>query len=199
MAGLFDRDCVFVAGSTAESNWPKAFLPEVVFIGRSNVGKSSLLNALVKRKSLARTSSKPGHTRQFNFFRLDEKLHLVDVPGYGYARISKDEQYNWKKHLQAYVTKRRTLKRVYLLIDSRHPPKESDKELIIWLNAVGISTCIVLTKADKAKKSALTEHVEQVNEIIANHGILYPEAIITSADKKEGIDALRHNIKDVMK
>ena len=154
---LFAGEVRFVAGVADEGGMPPAGLPEVAFAGRSNVGKSSLINALTGRKSLARTSQTPGHTRQLNFFALGERLMLVDLPGYGYAKASKEASASWRRLLHAYLRGRPTLRRVILLVDARHGLKASDDEMMKALDGAALGFQIVLTKADQCGEAALAD------------------------------------------
>ena len=152
---LFARECGFVAGVADEAALPPGSLPEIAFVGRSNVGKSSLVNALTGRRMLARTSNTPGRTRQLNFFALDGRLMLVDLPGYGYAAASKSAIQGWTRLTQNYLRGRSSLRRVYLLIDSRHGLKPVDHDVMQMLDDAAVSYHVVLTKADKPKKTEL--------------------------------------------
>jgi len=162
----------FLTSAALPSQFPGSNLREIAFVGRSNVGKSSLLNSLVNRKNLARTSSTPGKTRQINFFRINERFNFVDLPGYGYAKVSKDERESWRRTIEAYITTRKQLSLVVSLIDIRHDPTALDIELAGWLESLGRDFVIVLTKADKVKKGAVAERVRQVREMFSDHGHL---------------------------
>jgi GTP-binding protein len=185
---LFSKPIRFVAGVATMEQFPELTLPEVAFIGRSNVGKSSLLNALVNNQSLARTSSTPGHTRQLNFFNLNDVLHLVDVPGYGYAKAGKKEVKAWQGLLFDYLRGRKQLARAFMLIDARHGAKEADLAMLKRLDEAAVSYQFVLTKADKA------EDLERVREALialaAKHPAAFPGVVTTSAHEKQGMDAL---------
>ena len=166
-------------------------MPEIAFAGRSNVGKSSLLNALTGRRTLARTSNTPGRTRQINFFDLDRRLMLVDLPGYGYAEAPKNEIRRWTASLRGYLRTRTTLCRVCLLVDSRHGIKEIDHPLMQMLDEWGVSYQVVLTKTDKTGAGALALIAERTAAELAAHTAAYPEIHLTSAVKRYGITALR--------
>src|SRR3954463_10375 len=146
---LFAQECKFIWGAADQANLPEATLPEIAFAGRSNVGKSSLVNALTGRRTLARTSNTPGRTRQLNFFVLADSLMLVDLPGYGYAEASKSAKRGWPRWMQHYLRPRSSLRRVCLLLDSRHGLKEPDRALMTLCDAAGLSYQAVLTKIDK--------------------------------------------------
>ena len=172
---------------------PKDGRPEVAFAGRSNVGKSSLINALTGRTSLARVSVTPGRTRELNFFSLgkDGALYLVDMPGYGYARASKSEVKGWTRLIRDYLKGRRELKRVFLLIDARHGIKPNDTETMKMLDEAAVSYQVVLTKADKPKASELAALQEKIAGDLAKHPAAYPQILTTSARMGSGIDELR--------
>jgi GTP-binding protein len=188
---LFAGDARFVAGASEASTLPRDALPEIAFAGRSNVGKSSLLNALTGRRTLARISNTPGRTRQINFFDLGGRVMLVDLPGYGYAEAPKTEIRRWTALLRAYLRSRSTLRRVCLLIDSRHGLKEIDLPLMEMLDTSGVSYQVVLTKTDKAGAGALALIADRTAAVLATHTAAHPEIHLTSATKRHGITALR--------
>ena len=188
---LFAQDCAFVTSAADLEGLPVARLPEVAFAGRSNVGKSSLVNALTGRRALARTSNTPGRTRQINFFRLRDALMLADLPGYGYARAAKSEIRSWTALVHAYLRGRSTLRRVCLLIDSRRGTKESDELVIQVLDAAAVSYQIVLTKCDKTKPGELARIEEATAERIARRAAAHPEIVRTSALRPDTVAALR--------
>ena len=163
----------------------------MAFARRSNVGKSSLLNALTSRKALARTSKTPGRTQQINLFRLNEKLLLVDLPGYGYARASKGDVERWTELVTLYLKRRATLKRVLLLVDARHGLKEVDRDLLRLLDVAGVSYQIVLTKVDKMKPDELAASLHETEREARTHGAAHPEVVVTSAKTGNGIPQLR--------
>jgi GTP-binding protein len=188
---LFAREARFVAGASEACTLPRDSLPEIAFAGRSNVGKSSLLNALTGRRALARTSNTPGRTRQINFFDLGGRMMLVDLPGYGYAEAPKNEIMRWTASLRGYLRTRTTLCRVCLLIDSRHGIKEIDHPLMQMLDESGVSYQVVLTKTDKTGAGALALIAERTAAELASHTAAHPEIHLTSAVKRYGIAALR--------
>jgi GTP-binding protein len=173
---------------------PEPALPEIAFAGRSNVGKSSLLNALTNRKTLARTSNTPGRTRELNFFDLAGRLMLVDLPGYGYARAPKTEIARWNTTLRDYLRGRPNLQRACLLVDSRHGIKDVDREMMTMLNASAVVYRVVLTKADKPKSAEIARLIEAVATEMSNHPAALPEPIVTSARKGIGIDELQADL-----
>jgi GTP-binding protein len=190
---LFKGPCTFVKGVVAIDGLPLDGKPEIAFAGRSNVGKSSLINALTGQKSLARVSVTPGRTRELNFFTLgkDDVLYLVDMPGYGYARASKAEVKGWTRLIRDYLKGRRELKRVFLLLDARHGLKDSDRETMTLMDEAAISYQAVLTKADKPKAAELAKIIEAVSAELAKRPAAYPEVIVTSARTGAGVPELR--------
>jgi len=188
---LFSAECRFVAGATDPSILPPVGLPEVAFAGRSNVGKSSLINALTGRKTLARTSNTPGRTQQINFFSLADRLLLVDMPGYGYAKASRKEVKEWQGLATLYLKGRPSLRRVLLLIDARQGLKESDEQVMRQLDESAQSYQLVLTKTDKLKPAALAALRERIAAQAARHPAAHPDLVATSAVTGEGISILR--------
>jgi GTP-binding protein len=188
---LFANQCRFVGAAASQDGFLEAGPPEVAFAGRSNVGKSSLVNALTGRTTLARISRTPGRTRQINFFLLGTRLYLVDLPGYGYAQASKREIAAWTGLVRAYLKGRPTLRRVCLLVDARHGLKPPDLELVAMLDAAAVSYQVVLTKSDKARPGALEGHLEALRSELARHPAAHPEVSVTSARRGDGIPELR--------
>jgi GTP-binding protein len=188
---LFASEARFVAGAAEPAALPRESLPEIAFAGRSNVGKSSLVNALTGRRVLARISNTPGRTRQINFFDLGGALMLVDLPGYGYAEASKLAITRWTGLVRRYLQNRAALRRVCLLIDSRHGIKDIDRPLLHMLDRAGVSYQAVLTKIDKLGPAALTETAARVAAELAAHTAAHPELHLTSAEERRGIEALR--------
>ncbi|HEV2300476.1 MAG TPA: ribosome biogenesis GTP-binding protein YihA/YsxC [Stellaceae bacterium] len=191
---LFTKECRFVAGAAAAAGLPRAGLPEIAFAGRSNVGKSSLVNALVGQRALARTSDTPGRTRQINFFELGGRLMLVDLPGYGYAAASKRLVEEWTSLVRHYLATRAALRRLCLLIDARHGIKEIDRPLIAMLDELAVSYQIVLTKSDKIGAEELARVAAGVTAELATRRAAHPEIHLTSALKARGIAALRASL-----
>ena len=191
---LFARDVTFMLSAVSLDTLPPARLPEICFAGRSNVGKSSLINALTNRKGLARASNTPGRTRELNYFNVDERLFVVDLPGYGYAKASKSDIARWTKLTRQFLFGRASLRRVFLLIDSRHGVKESDLELMGMLDETAVTYQLVLTKVDKLKKGELEKVLAKTMKVIAKRPAAFPEIICTSSEKKRGLDELRAEI-----
>ncbi len=188
---LFARDCRFVTGAAHLAQVPDDALPEVAFGGRSNVGKSSLVNALTGRKTLAKASNTPGRTRQLNFFNLGGRLCLADLPGYGYARASKSEIRIWTELTRSYLKGRASLRRACLLIDSRHGIKDGDRDAMKLMDDAAVVYQVVLTKCDKIKAGALTHMEEKTAAEISTRVAAHPEIIATSARSGQGIPELR--------
>jgi GTP-binding protein len=190
----FARPWRFVMGVAKIDGLPPAEGVEVAFAGRSNVGKSSLINALVGQKALARTSNTPGRTRELNFFTAEEGIVIVDMPGYGYARAPKSEVKEWTRLVFDFLRGRVNLRRVYVLIDARHGIKENDKEALAVLDKAAVSYQIVLTKCDKDKPAELDAVIAATRAAIARRPAAHPEVIATSSTTGAGIDLLRAEI-----
>ena len=191
---LFAQECTFVTGAASLDGLPPDRLPEVAFAGRSNVGKSSLINALAGRKSLARTSNTPGRTRQINFFDLGGRLMVVDLPGYGYARAPKTEVMGWTRLMQDYLRGRAGLRRLCLLVDGRHGLKPSDEALMALLEAAAVTYRTVLTKADKLSATALAARIDETERQLRSRTAAMPEVLATSAHKGRGVTELRADL-----
>jgi GTP-binding protein len=191
---LFARPVEFVMGAVSLEALPPPDLPEVAFAGRSNVGKSSLINALVSRHRLARTSGDPGRTREVNFFLLDGRLRLADLPGYGFAKVSRGAARRFQDLGRAYLRGRANLKRVYLLIDARHGLKAGDDEALDALDQAAVSYQIVLTKTDKLKAAEVDEITSATLARIAKRAAAFPRVVATSAEGGNGLAELRAEI-----
>jgi GTP-binding protein len=188
---LFAQECEFLRGAANLDGIPASDLPEVAFVGRSNVGKSSLVNALTGRKTLARVSNTPGRTREINFFRLGGRLILADLPGYGYARVSRTDSERWTELIFAYLRGRANLRRAVLLIDSRRAPMAQDIEVMDLLDRSAVSYQMVLTKVDKLKPGERAEVETKTEAESRRHPAAHPELISTSAVSGGGIPTLR--------
>lgn len=188
---LFAGPVEFVKGVVAMSGLPAADRLEVCFAGRSNVGKSSLINALTGRKTLARASNTPGRTQEINYFALGEQRYLVDLPGYGYAEAPVAIVAKWQALLKQYLAGRQTLRRAFVLIDARHGVKAVDAEILTLLDRSAVTFQVVLTKVDKINRTEREAVIEQVKGALAKHPAAYPEIVVTSSEKGEGIETLR--------
>lgn len=189
---LFAGPCEFVFGAT--DALPESKLPEVAFVGRSNVGKSSLINALTNRKTLARVSQTPGRTRQINFFELGSRLMLVDLPGYGFAKASRAEAELWQRSIFAYLSGRANLQRVVLLIDARRGIMDTDADAMALLDKAAVSYVAVLTKIDTVKPAELAAAQQALEAALKSHAAAYPAIFAASAQTGAGLDALRMHI-----
>ena len=188
---LFSKPCDFVMGGASLEALPPTNLPEIAFAGRSNVGKSSLVNALTGKSTLAKASNTPGRTRQMNFFNLADLLMLVDLPGYGYAKAPKTEVREWTHLVKDYLTGRPNLRRVLLLIDSRHGLKEADLGIMKLLDVAAVPYQVILTKSDKIKAAELAQVTEETLLALKKRPAAHPKIIATSSEKKDGIEPLR--------
>lgn len=191
---LFAKECLFVAGTATLDRLPPPALPEVAFAGRSNVGKSSLINALTGRNALARTSNTPGRTQQLNFFDLGRRLMLVDLPGYGYAQAPKEQVAGWNRLVDDYLRGRVVLKRAFVLIDSRHGLKDADRDVMTMLDKAAVTYQIVLTKTDKIKPAALAAVSAEVGAEVSRRPAAHPIVMASSSENGDGIPELRAEI-----
>lgn len=194
---LFAGPCDFLRGVRTAPDLPPFALPEIAFAGRSNVGKSSLLNALTGRSTLARTSVTPGRTQEVNFFDLGGRLILADLPGYGFARAPKTEIARWSRLIDAYLKGRPTLRRVCLLIDARHGLKPPDLDKMRLLDVAAVAYLVVMTKADKVKPAELAGRCREVEQALARRPAAYPALIATSAVTGAGLPELRAHLADL--
>ncbi len=188
---IFAGACDFVWGATDMNNLPNPDFAEVAFAGRSNVGKSSLVNALTGRTTLAKVSNTPGRTQQLNFFNLGGHMYLVDMPGYGYAKVSKDVRDNWDSLIFDYLRGRPNLRSVLIMIDSRHGLKDSDLHLMGMLDKAAVNYRIVLTKADKSSAKELEAVQEKILVVLKKHPAAFPVIYATSSEKNQGLETLR--------
>jgi GTP-binding protein len=192
---LFARPWVFLKGCVRVSDLPADDVVEVAFAGRSNVGKSSLINALVGQRALARTSNTPGRTQELNLFAPEEGgVRIVDMPGYGYAQAPKPAVEKWNKLIHQFLRGRPNLRRVYVLVDARHGPKANDATVMNELEKAAVSYQVVLTKCDKITEKSLEVVIERTQSFIAKRPAAHPELVITSSEKNLGIDILRAEI-----
>ncbi|WP_372612402.1 ribosome biogenesis GTP-binding protein YihA/YsxC [Aquicoccus sp.] len=195
---LFAGETAFLKGVVAMSGLPPADRIEVCFAGRSNVGKSTLINALTGRKGLARASNTPGRTQEINFFTAGPDHYLVDLPGYGYANAPLPVVEKWQKLLKQYLSGRQSLRRAFMLIDARHGIKDVDEEIMNRLDTSAVTFQCVLTKSDKLKAGERDRILGQVRESLAKHPAAFPEIVLTSAEKGEGIATLRAIIAELV-
>jgi len=194
---MFAGETEFVKGVVAMDGLPEADRPEVCFAGRSNVGKSSLINALTGRKGLARASNTPGRTQEINYFTVGESHYLVDLPGYGYANAPIPVVEKWQRLLKNYLRGRVTLRRAFVLVDARHGIKTVDEEIMALLASAAVTFQCVMTKTDKLKKGELDKVLEQVRSKLQKFPSAYPEMVLTSSEKGEGIETLRAIISGI--
>ena len=194
---LFAGEVEFLKGVVAMSGLPPDDRIEVCFAGRSNVGKSSLINAITGRKALARASNTPGRTQEINYFTLGDERYLVDLPGYGYANAPVAVVEKWQALLKQYLSGRASLRRAFVLVDSRHGIKPVDEEIMSLLDRSAVTFQVVLTKADKIKPSEYERLLDQVRGKLSKHPAAYPELVLTSSDKGDGIATLRSIIAGI--
>ena len=191
---LFAQQTDFLKGVVAIDGLPADDRIEICFAGRSNVGKSTLINALTGRKALARTSNTPGRTQEINFFTAADSHYLVDLPGYGYANAPLPIVEKWQRLLKKYLSGRRSLRRAFVLIDARHGVKSADEEILSLLDSAAVTFQCVLTKADKIKIHEQEALLQQVRDALSKHPAAYPELILTSSEKGMGVETLRATI-----
>lgn len=191
---LFAQECVFIRGAESTASLPDPIFPEIAFVGRSNVGKSSLINAVLGRRALARVSHTPGRTQQLNFFLLGKKMYVVDMPGYGYAAVSKTKLKLFSQLILDYLKGRVPLKRVFLLIDSRHGLKPPDLSVMETLDKSAISYQLILTKTDKCSPTHLEQLSISLTETLKTHPAAFPVLLSTSSVDKSGIEQVRETI-----
>jgi GTP-binding protein len=195
---LFSRPVTFILGVAQLEQLPPEDKIEICLAGRSNVGKSSLFNAITGRKDMARTSNTPGRTQQLNYFDLDGALNIVDLPGYGFAKAPKDIVDTWQNVIKQYLRGRVTLRRVFVLIDSRHGFMKADLEMMKMLDEAAVSYQIVLTKADKLKKGQMEKRIREVVEAVKKHPAALSQLFATSSEKGTGLEALRAEIATLL-
>jgi GTP-binding protein len=191
------KEARFIISNTDLDKCPRPDKPEYAFIGRSNVGKSSLINMLTNRRSLAKISGKPGKTRVINHFLINDQWYLVDLPGYGYASVSLKERKKWEKFIYKYILLRQNLYCLFVLIDSRHKPHEIDLKFIEWLGISSIPFCLVFTKTDKLKKGELEENIKYYKEKMLETWEYMPPLFTTSVKDREGREEILKYIEDI--
>lgn len=195
---LFAQETRFELGVVSLNTMPEPGLPEIAFAGRSNVGKSSLINALVGRNNIARTSNTPGRTQEINFFDLGGRMRMVDLPGYGFAKVPKEKVEQWTRLIKGYLRGRVILRRVCVLVDSRHGLKDVDKQIMTLLDDAGVGYQIILTKSDKISATALQQVVEGTAGALKKHPAAHPEVWPTSSEKGLGIPELRASLAQIV-
>ena len=191
------KSASFVISKPHWKDCPKPTMPEYAFIGRSNVGKSSLINALCNHKGLAKTSSTPGKTQLINHFLINENWYLCDLPGYGYAKVSKKSREEWGKMIKGYILNRKNLMNTFVLIDSRHKPQQIDIDFMIFLGENGIPFSIIFTKSDKIKQKELGKNIKNFEEELYKYWEEIPPYFITSAEKKTGKKGVLNYIQQI--
>ncbi|MES2455580.1 MAG: ribosome biogenesis GTP-binding protein YihA/YsxC [Bacteroidota bacterium] len=191
------KSATFICSNTKVSALPPPNMPEYAFIGRSNVGKSSLINMLVNQHGLAKTSQRPGKTQLINHFLINEKWYIVDLPGYGYAKVSKSSRENWEKFIRNYITKRESLQCVFVLIDSRLEPQKIDLEFCCWMGEIQIPFSLIFTKADKQSGVKTDKNVALFKKELKNWFEEIPPYFVSSAEKGQGKDEIMQFIEDV--
>jgi len=196
---LFTQQTDFMLGVAGLEQLPNTSAVEICFAGRSNVGKSSLINALCGRTNLARTSSTPGRTQQLNFFKIIDKLVFCDQPGYGYAKAPVAEVKKWQEVVFSYLRGRPQLRRAFVLIDGRHGIKNTDRPVMEMMDTAAMSYQIIVTKADKAKKGELDKHIANIHKELAKHPAAHPDILVTSSEKGTGIEEVRATVGRLVK
>lgn len=182
----------FIISAVKPGQYPAEGLPEIALVGRSNVGKSSLINTIINRKNLARTSSQPGKTQTINFYLINDAWYFVDLPGYGFARVSHADRNSWKTMIESYLAQRAPLKEIWQLVDIRHPPTEQDKQMYDWISHYGFSKLIIVTKADKISKGQRVKHLSVIGKEL---GAKQEELVVFSAETREGHEELFNRLE----
>ncbi len=196
---LIIRNVEFIGGKAGQAGWrPESTLPEIAFAGRSNVGKSSLLNALVRRKSFARVSKTPGRTREINFFRINNQFLFVDLPGYGYARISKEKKAEWRPLIESYLGRTAQLRGLVLLLDIRRDPSDDDRSMLDFLAQLEIPTIIALTKSDKITRAAVQARVNEISRALSVEAEqIIPFSVMSGSGRVELLEAIMQLVAPV--
>ena len=192
---MFNHPATFVTSAPRLEDCPEASLPEICFAGRSNVGKSSLINALVNRKNIARTSNVPGKTQQMNYYKLGEDCYFVDLPGYGYAKVPKKERERWGNNIRNYLLNRSTLKLVIHVVDARHKPTSLDEDFFFWMASNGLPFCVLLSKADKIGNNKTAMSKKEVRKVLTDMNIEVP-ILAYSSESKKGIENIQNLIRE---
>lgn len=189
------KNAEFLRGATKLSECPQAKYPEVCFAGRSNVGKSSLINALMNHGGLARTSNTPGKTQQMNYYRINDEVYFVDLPGFGYAKVSKKERERWGRDIRDYLLERETLRLIIHLVDIRHKPSKLDEDFFYWMGSHRMPFIVILSKADKLTRNKQNQSKFRLQKILDEMNIEVP-IVVASSEKKQGMDATKQLIND---
>lgn len=192
---LFNGTAVFVTSATKLEECPKPELPEICFAGRSNVGKSSLINAIVNRKNIARTSNVPGKTQQMNYYRIGDDCFFVDLPGYGFAKVPKKERERWGRNIRDYLLNRESLRLILHVVDARHKPSKLDEDFFYWMASNEMPFCVLLSKSDKLSSNKLVQSRKQVKNVLADMNIEVP-ILAYSADSRKGIEQVQELIEE---
>lgn len=192
---MFNGPAKFITSAPRLEDCPPASLPEVCFAGRSNVGKSSLINGLLNRKNIARTSNVPGKTQQMNYYNINEKCYFVDLPGYGYAKVPKKERERWGRNIREYLNDRETLSLIIHVVDARHRPTTLDEDFFYWMASNGKPFCVLLSKADKISNNKVAKAKADVKKILAEMNIEVP-VLAYSSESKRGIEAVQDLITE---
>lgn len=192
---MYNGPATFITSSPRLEDCPPESLPEICFAGRSNVGKSSLLNSLLNRKKLARTSNVPGKTQQMNYYNIAEKCYFVDLPGYGYAKVPIKERNRWGRNIREYLLNRKTLSLIVHVVDVRHKPTTLDEDFIFWMASNGMPFCVLLSKADKLSKNKVSKAKADVRKILAEMNIVVP-ILAYSSDNKQGVKEVQELLKE---
>ncbi len=192
---LFNREATFIKSATKLEQCPDSIIPEVCFAGRSNVGKSSLINALVNRNNLARTSNVPGKTQEMNYYSIGDLIYLVDLPGYGYAKISKTERERWGRTIHEYLLERKQLKLILQVVDARHKPTALDQDLMYWMGTNKMTFCILMSKSDKLSNNKLAKSKQEVKKVLEEMNIEVPILAFSSTSKR-GIEEVKELISE---
>lgn len=191
------KNAEFICSNTEVSKLPEPSIPEYAFIGRSNVGKSSLINSITGKKGLAKTSQKPGKTQLINHFLIDKEWYMVDLPGYGFAVTSKKNRADWERFIRRYLTQRENLQCVFVLVDSRHEPQKIDVEFCCWLGEKGLPFMLIFTKADKQSGVKSDQNMAKFRKTLSQWFEEVPPSFLTSAEKREGGDAIIEVIREI--
>lgn len=196
---MFIQEVYFTGSFPTYTQTPKDGLPEFAFIGRSNVGKSSLINMLTNRKFLAKVSNTPGKTQLINYFKINESWYLVDLPGYGYAKLSKSKRKEFESMIENYLIKKETIVCTFILIDSRHDLQQIDLEFVNWCGASGLPICIIYTKLDKLRPSEKVGNIKRLEKSLLEHWESLPASFVSSAETREGGEEILHYIEELIK